>query len=285
MPSNGAALSPCRVAGRIGRVLIDTHCHLTTPEIRANLTAVADRARAAGVGRVICVTTRMSDAAEAMDAFADQPWVSLCPGIHPHEAAKVTEADLDALRALHRGETTPAAWRSRIVAVGETGLDFHYDFAPADVQERVFRAQLDLAQEVGRPVVIHARKAEGRVADILEEYPALRGRVVFHCFSGPREIADRLVAAGHWLSFTGVVTFKNAEDVRYAARMCPADQLMVETDAPFLTPEPHRKNFPNEPAYVAVTARFIAELRGLDYAAFAELTTRNARRFFGLPEE
>lgn len=266
-------------------MLVDTHCHLTSPELLRQLKAVEERARAAGVSRAITVATRPSDAATALEQLADAAWVFLCAGIHPHEAARIDDADWAALEALHRGDSLPARWRGRLVAVGETGLDFHYDFAPAELQEQVFRRQLELALRVSRPVVIHARKSEDRVCDILAEYPALRGRVVFHCFSGSTAIAERILTQDHWLSFTGVVTFKNADEVRQAARICPSDRILVETDSPFLTPEPRRNVRPNEPAFVELTARYVARLRGVEFADFARLTSQNAERFFGLPEE
>lgn len=173
---------------------------------------------------------------------------------------------------------------SRLVAVGETGLDFYYSFAPAERQEEVFRFQLDLAREVGLPVVIHARQSEARVCEVLSEYPDLAGRVVFHCFSADAALARRILDLGYWLSFTGVVTFRNATGVQEAARLVPADRFLVETDAPYLSPEPLRGRRPNEPAWVVHTARFLAELRGQPFEELAETTTRNARRFFGLSD-
>lgn len=266
------------------RVLIDTHCHLTTPEILRDISAVAERAGAAGVTRAICVTTSPPDTRNAMNALLAQRWIWLAAGIHPHEAAKVSDADLEWLRNLHLLGPQNEQMNERIVAVGETGLDFHYDFAPPDVQERVFRSQLALAVEAKQPVIIHARKAEEQVCDILRDYPALHSRVVFHCYSGPAAAARRILDEGYWLSFTGIVTFRNAEELRQVACFCPADRLMVETDAPYLTPEPHRKVWPNEPAYAAVTARFLAKLRGVDYGEFVQQTTANAERFFRLPK-
>ena len=268
-------------------MLVDTHCHLTSPEFAGDIDRLLAAAREAGVARIISIATTPTDAQQVMSRFEAEPGVFLVAGIHPHQAGDANADSLAALREIHqrRQSAVGTAWTDRIVGVGETGLDFHYDFAPRDVQERVVRIQLELALACRRSVVIHARKAEERVVDILSDYPALAERTVFHCYSGGPEITRRILDRGHWLSFTGVVTFKNAEDIRAAARHCPDDRIMVETDAPYLTPEPHRRIWPNEPRYVAVTARYIAELRGQPYADFARLTTQNAERFFGLPKE
>lgn len=263
-------------------MLVDTHCHLTSPELRPNLDALLARARAEGVGAFNTVATSPADARAALEIVAQHADVHLTAGIHPHNAGTCDEDDFALLAELHRGAAAGGPAAGRIVAVGETGLDFHYDFAPPARQEVVFRRQLDLAVEVGRPVVIHARKAEQRVCDILGDYPQLAGRVVFHCFSGPLEVARRILDLGLWLSFTGVVTFANGELVREAARITPIDRIMVETDAPYMSPEPVRRIRPCEPAFVAHTARRIAAERGLAPAEFARATTANAERFFGI---
>lgn len=262
-------------------MLIDTHCHLTHEDLAAQIGDVLARAAAADVTRMITVATTPADARAAIALARAHPQVHVAAGIHPHEAARVSADDLAALAALHRGQW-PDVPAGRPVAVGETGLDFHYDFAPRDVQERVFRFQLELACETGRPVIIHARKAEERVCEILADYPALAGRVVFHCFSCGVEVARRVLDGGWWLSFTGVVTFKNADAARAAAVFVPADRIMVETDAPYLSPEPVRKIRVCEPAFVEHTARRLAELRGVSFEEFAAQTTANAERFFGL---
>lgn len=262
-------------------MLIDTHCHLTSPELAPQLDAVVERAVAAGVTRMITIATTPDDAEAAFRLAERVPRMFIAAGVHPHQAARSGEEGLQRLAALHDDPGRAA----RLVAVGETGLDFHYDFAPRERQESVFRRQLELAIRVNRPVVIHARKAELDVCAILTDYPALRERVVFHCFSGDAELARRILDAGWWLSFTGVITFRNAADVRAAARLAPLERIMVETDAPYLAPVPHRGRRPCEPAFAALTARFLAELRGLAYDELAAATTANAIRFFGLPED
>ncbi len=264
-------------------MLIDTHCHLTFAELHAQAAAVLARARQAGVSPLIHVATSIADARAALPLLVE-PDVYLVAGLHPHEAGHVGADDREALGALHAGTWPDGPPPGRIVGIGETGLDFHYDFAPPARQEEVFREHLELAVRVGRPVVIHARASELRVCEILAEYAALAGRFVFHCFSEGPEVAQRVLDLGGYLSFTGVVTFKNADVVRAAARAVPRDRIMVETDAPYLAPVPLRKIRPNEPAFVVHTARFLAELRGVPFAEFAADTTANARRFFGLPE-
>lgn len=265
-------------------MLIDSHCHLTCDELAPQIDDVLERASAAGVTRVITISETPLDARAALNLMAARPAIVLVAGIHPHNAGKCGRDELDALTALHSGENVTAQLQERIVGVGETGLDFHYDFAPRDRQEQVFRFQLELAVAVGRSVVIHAREAEQRVCDILADYPTLAGRVVFHCYSGDQETAARILDMGFWLSFTGVVTFKNADAVRAVARDVPAERIMIETDAPYLSPVPVRKIRPNEPAFVAHTARHLAEVRGVSFEEFAATTTANAQRFFGLPE-
>ena len=266
-------------------MLIDTHCHLTFDSLAPQVEAVLQRARDAGVERVINVATNLEDAKAGVALQRAYGDVELAAAIHPHEAGKCAESDLAQLAALHRGEGEGETAVRPLVAVGETGLDFHYDFAPRDRQEEVFCFHVELAVELRRPLVIHAREAEERVCDILDKYPQLEGRFVFHCYSAGIETARRILDAGGLLSFTGVATFKNAETVRQSARYAPRERIMIETDAPYLSPEPMRKVFPNEPAFITHTARFLADLRGERLATFAEATTANAMEFFKLTGE
>ena len=266
-------------------MLVDTHCHLTYPALVENLDEVIARATSAGVTRMITVATDTADARAALRILATYEQVFLAAGIHPHEAAKAGDDDLQALADLHHGRWANGPAANRLVAVGETGLDFHYDFAPPDVQERIFRYQLELARDVGRPVIIHARESEARVCEILAEFPVVCTRTVFHCFSGGPDLARRILDLGCWLSYTGVATFRNTAEIRASAVATPAERIMVETDAPYLTPEPHRKVRPNEPALVEHTARRLADERGAAFEDFAALTTRNAERFFRLASE
>ncbi len=281
--------SPARnsvAGGHNSAMLIDTHCHLTSAGLIERIDEVMANAEAAGVTRLLLVAVNVADACAALELMAVWPQLSLITGIHPHEAGKVSEQDFAEILAILRGEGVESPLAERIVGVGETGLDFYYDFAPPERQEQVFRAHLDAARELNLPVTIHARESELRVCEILAEYPALAGRVVFHCFSGPPPVAERALNLGCYLSYTGVVTFsKKAEHIQASARMTPLDRIMVETDAPYLSPEPVRKMRPNEPANVLHTARFLADLRGEDFDTFAAATTANAERFFSLTKD
>jgi TatD DNase family protein len=265
-------------------MLIDSHCHLTFAGLIEQAPDVLARARAAGVGRMILVAVDGDDAGNALRLMHGQPDLFLVAGIHPHEAGHCDAAALDQLKKLIRGDELDSDLKARIVGVGETGLDLHYHFAPPERQEEVFRAHLSVAEELGLPVVIHAREAESRVCDVLDAHPRLVGRVVWHCFAGDTPLARRILDQGGYCSFTGVVTFKNAGTLRDTARYVPRERIMVETDAPYLAPEPVRKIRPNEPALLVHTARFLADLRGESFDDFAAATTANAVRFFGLPE-
>lgn len=266
-------------------MLIDTHCHLTSREFAGQIDAVLERARAAGVRRAILVAEDATDARRALRLMEHRPQLFLVAGVHPHRAGRCDAAQLAELESILRGEGLPDDLRQRIVAVGETGLDLHYDFAPRDRQEEALRAQLALAVDRELPVVIHAREAELAVCDALAQFPSLAGRFVFHCFSGDVPIARRVLNLGGYCSFTGVVTFRKATAIQASAAFVPRERILVETDAPYLSPEPMRKIRPNEPALLVHTARFLADLRNEDYAAFAAATTANAVRFFRLPEE
>jgi TatD DNase family protein len=197
-------------------------------------------------------------------------------GIHPHEAGAFTDAEVESLAAI---------WRQPgIVAAGEMGLDYHYDFSPRDAQQRVFRKQLDLAARTSLPVVIHSREAHGDVVRILLEQGFHARPVVFHCFTGTRDEAAEIRSHGWRVSFTGVLTFKNSVELQKVCAETPPDELMFETDSPYLSPEPVRKMRPNEPRNVVHTARFAADLRGEPFESVARSSTINAVRFFALPE-
>ena len=194
-------------------------------------------------------------------------------GVHPHDASR-WEADVEAaLRAL--------VGHPRLVALGEMGLDFHYDLSPREAQRAVFRAQIRLALEVGLPIVIHDRSSEGETLRILEEEGAFAGRVLYHCYTGDRAHMRAIVANGGYVSIPGIVTFKNADETRAVAAEVPAERLLVETDSPFLAPVPFRGK-KNEPALVRVVADAVAELRGIAPEELAALTTANALRFYGI---
>ncbi len=253
---------------------IDSHCHLSSGELHADAAAVLDRAAAAGVIECVTIATDLQDAQRAIAMSDEHAAVRVVAGIHPHEAGHAAEGWDRALLSIVR--------RDDVFAVGETGLDYHYDFAEPAAQRHVFRRQLEIACEVGKPVVIHCRDAQRDALDELRSFPTLRG-AVFHCFTGTQADADEILDRGHWISLTGVVTFKKSDKLRAVARNLPADRFMIETDAPYLSPEPLRSRRPNEPAHLIHTARRIAAARGISTAELSALTLANTRRFFSLP--
>jgi TatD DNase family protein len=258
--------------------LIDTHCHLTFEQLAGDIEAVVERSRAAGVVGWITVGTDPQHNREAIELTEWFENMYATVGIHPHDAKDVTAKAIAELKDLARSE--------KVVAIGETGLDFHYDFSPRQDQRRVFKAQLEIALELNLPIIIHCREAFDETIDILEQFIGLKGRlkcVVFHCFSGSAEQARIVLDHGFYISFTGVVTFKNAEKAREAAKIVPADRLMLETDCPYMSPEPMRKQKINEPALMVHTARFLALLKDMEENDFARAVTATSKNFFGLP--
>ncbi len=254
--------------------LIDTHCHLTFEPLVEDVPGVVERSRAAGVTGWITVGTDLEDSRRAIELAGLYENMYATVGIHPHEAKT---GDAGALAELKR-----LAQQEKVVAIGETGLDFHYNFSRQPDQRCVFVAHLDIARELGLPVVVHSRNAFDETLEILDQRGrGLRG-VVFHCFSGSAGQAKQLLERGYYISFTGVVTFKNAQVTREAAGIVPLSRLMVETDCPYMSPEPLRKQKPNEPALMAHTARFLAEHKEVDLSDFARATTQTAAEFFGL---
>ena len=256
--------------------LVDSHAHLDFEDYRGDLDAVLERARAAGVGRIVLIGLWRAPGAfgNALELVARDPgYFAATIGIHPHECARVPEEDWLAMEALARDP--------RVVGVGETGLDFHYDLSPREVQEASFRRSLAAARAAGKPVVVHVREADEACARVLAEEGVPPAGGVIHCFTGNWARAKAYLDLGLDLSVAGVVTFRAAEDLREAVRRTPRDRLLVETDSPFLAPLPHRGKR-NEPAYVAKTAEKVAELWGTTVEQVGEVTTRNAARLFRL---
>ncbi len=253
-------------------MLVDSHCHLDFPDFADELDAVVARARAADIGRIVTISTRVARHAGLIAIAERFPEVFCSVGTHPHNAHEeldITAADL-AARARH----------PKVVAIGEAGLDYHYDFSPRDAQERGFRTHIAAARETALPLVIHAREADDDVARILEEETG-RGSfpAVLHCFTGGRDLAMRAIALGLSISFTGILTFKNSVDLRKIAAELPADRILVETDAPYLAPGKYRGKR-NEPSYVVETAKVLAETRAVAIDEIARQTTENFFRLF-----
>lgn len=253
-------------------MLIDSHCHLDFPDLQAEIDDVVARARKTGVGRMITISTRIRqfEKIKALIERYDDVFGSV--GTHCLHAHEEDDIALDTLLEL--------AAHPKVVAIGEAGLDYHYDYAPRDVQERGFRKHIAAARVTGLPLVIHAREADQDIGDILEEEMA-KGpfSAVLHCYSSGSELARRGLALGFYVSFSGILTFKSAEEIREIARFVPHDRLLVETDAPYLAPMPFRGKR-NEPAYVANTARVLAQTIGLGESETAQLTSENAFRLF-----
>lgn len=257
-------------------MLIDSHCHLDMSVFDEDRAATIERARDAGVELMVEIAG--SDIASGsldrgMHLAEEYPFIYAAVGVHPHEASLYDEALEARLVDLSR--------HAKVVAWGEIGLDYHYDFSPRERQREVFRRQVELAREVGLPLSIHTRQAEDDTVEILSEARDsdvdLRG--VMHCFTGTKELARAAIDLGFLISFSGVVTFKNAEELREIAKELPADRILVETDSPYLAPVPYRGKR-NEPGNIVATARFLAELRGLSVEEFARITGDNFRRLF-----
>lgn len=253
-------------------MLIDSHCHLDFPELSADLDDVLERAQAAGVGLVVTISTRVRHVNELKAILEAHDNVFCSVGTHPHNAAEEPDISVEELIEIAR--------HPKVVAIGEAGLDYHYDHSPRDIQKKSFRTHIAAARETGLPLVIHAREADADIARMLEE-ESTRGAFPFvlHCFTGGADLAHRGLALGGYISFSGVITFKKAEALRDIALAVPSDRLLIETDAPYLAPEPFRGKT-NEPALVAHTAARLAALRGLRECDMARLTTENFFRLF-----
>ncbi|HTV69142.1 MAG TPA: TatD family hydrolase [Rhizobiaceae bacterium] len=253
-------------------MLVDSHCHLDFPDFAEERSAVIARAVAAGVGRMVTISTRVKRFDQILAIAEAHPEVYCSVGTHPHNAAEELDVTMDDLVRLSR--------HPKVVAIGEAGLDYHYDKSPRPAQAQGFRTHIAAARETGLPLVIHAREADADMGDILEEESG-QGAFPFimHCFSSGRGLAERALALGGYISFSGILTFKNSEELRAIARDVPRDRLLVETDAPYLAPVPFRGKR-NEPAYTAYTAKVLAETIGASEAEIAAITTDNFFRLF-----
>lgn len=253
-------------------MLIDSHCHLEYKGLIEEQAMVIARARAAGVGAFLNISTRQSEWDQVIATAAREPDIFASVGIHPHEA--------DAHADLGRAVLLAATHHPKVIAIGETGLDYYYDKSDRAVQQALFRMHIDVARETQLPLIIHTRDAEDDTHAILADemgkgaFPAL-----IHCFTASADFAEKVLALGLTISLSGIVTFKNAKDLQDIAKIIPQDRLLVETDSPFLAPVPNRGKV-CEPAFVADTARFVAELRGVSPEVLARQTTANFARLF-----
>ena len=254
-------------------MLIDSHCHLNYKGLIEDQAAVLARARARGVTGMLNISTREREWSEIIATAEREPDVWASVGIHPHEADAHPDVDTEKLVA--------AAQHPKVIAIGETGLDYYYDHSDRDRQRASFRAHIAAARETGLPLIIHTRDAEEDTAEIVADemgkgaYPAL-----IHCFTASADFGAKMLDLGLSISISGIVTFKNAKDLQATASTIPADRLLVETDAPFLAPVPHRGKT-GEPAFVADTAAFLAQLRGVDVESLRQETADNFFKLFG----
>ncbi len=253
-------------------MLVDSHCHLDFPDLKQDLDGIIERARAVGIGRLVTISTRVRKHGDLIAIAERYPDVFCSVGTHPHHA----DEELD----IGTADLVARTRHPKVVAIGEAGLDYHYDNAPRQAQEQGFRAHIAAARETGLPLVIHAREADADVAKILREetgkgpFPA-----VLHCFTGGRELAFGAIELGLYVSFTGILTYKKTDELRAIARDLPADRILVETDAPYLAPGKFRGKR-CEPAFVVETAKLLAEVRGVSEAEIARQTTENFFRLF-----
>jgi TatD DNase family protein len=256
-------------------MLIDSHAHIQGKEYAGETEAVIARAREAGVEKIVVVggAGDMSSNTEAIALAESHPNIYATLGMHPHDAKDVADEDLEDL-----GKLTS---HPKVVAVGESGLDYYYNHSPRDVQRRVFIQFIHMARETGLPIVVHERDAAQDAAELLRSEGAGKLRGVIHCFTGNYESACAYLELGFYLSFTGIITFKNAEPLRDVVRKVPLDRIFVETDSPYLTPVPHRGKR-NEPAYVRFVAETIARIKDISLEEVAETTTRNVQNLFNI---
>jgi len=253
-------------------MLVDSHCHLDFPDFADDLDGIVARAEAAGVGRIVTISTRVRQLDRLLAIAERFPNVYCSVGTHPHQADEEDGVSADELIALSR--------HPKVVAFGEAGLDYFYDHGSPQAQARGFRAHIAAARATGLPLVIHTREADEDCGNILDEEMA-RGpfRAVLHCYTGGRDLALKAIAHGLFVSFTGIITFRKSQALRDLAAELPADRIMVETDAPFLAPGKYRGKR-NEPAYVVETAKVLADVRGVSFEEIARQTTQNFFRFF-----
>jgi len=253
--------------------LFDTHAHLHFPDFNADRAEMMARARQAGVGRMLTIGTEVPTSRAAIALAQAEPDVWAAVGVHPHDAAEADEATLAEIERL--------AGAARVVAIGEIGLDFFRNLSPREVQQRVFRHLIGVARRARKPVIIHCREAHPEVLGILGEERAAEVGGIMHCFSGDVAVARRCLELGLLISLAGPVTYPNARALPEVARFVPADRLVVETDCPFLPPQGYRGKR-NEPAYLAITAARVAELRGEPFEEFARRSSENACRLLGI---
>jgi len=255
--------------------LIDSHAHLTFKELAGSLDSVLQRSVAAGVTQCITIGTDAEQNRKVIAIIDEHENLFGSVGIHPHYASDVSQTDIDEVREF--------AKHQKIVAIGETGLDFHYDLSKPDTQKDLFKAFLEITAERKLPMIVHSRDAFDETMEIIDKFVDKNTKIVFHCWGGTSDQTKIVLDKGFYISFTGVITFKNAQQVRDAAKIVPLEKMMIETDCPYMSPEPLRKQKINEPALLIHTAQKIAELKQVSLESFADAVTRTTKQFFNLP--
>ncbi len=254
--------------------MIDSHCHLADAKFDSDLEAVIARAGAAGIERMICIADSLIESEKCLKIAEKYEQIFCTIGVHPHTAHEWTGLSAKSIETMMESS-------QKAVAVGEIGLDYHYMHSPREVQQKAFREQLQIAKALGKTAVVHCREAIADIRSIISEVQP--PRVVIHCCTEKWEDVEPLVKAGHFLSFTGIATFPASEEIRRTIRMCSIEQLMIETDSPYLAPVPYRGKR-NEPAYVVEVAKCIAQEKGMTLEEVDRITTVNTMQFFGLPD-
>lgn len=254
--------------------LIDTHAHLTFSELAGSLDDVLARSKAAGCTKWITVGTDAEHNEQAVKLAQKYDNIYAAVGIHPHYASEYKETHLQRIVEL--------IGSGKVVAIGETGLDFHYNFSKQDAQRDLFKRLLEIASVCRLPVIIHSRNAFDQTMQLIDACADRTTKFVFHCFSGTIDQTRAIIEKGFYISFTGIITFKNAELARECVKTVPLDKMMLETDCPYMSPEPMRKQKINEPALMIHTAKKIAELKGVDLETLAEQLEKNTKEFFGI---
>ncbi len=253
-------------------MLIDSHTHIHFKDFQNETEAILNRAQKAGVSQLVNVATDLATSRTVIEIATRYPGVFAAVGVHPHDVAKMADGDLAALKSL-------ASSSSKVVAIGEVGLDYYYEHSPKDVQQSRLRDFVKLSAETKLPLIIHCRDAFEDCFRILDEENGWKQGGVFHCYTGNLETAEKILKKGFYVSFSGIVTFKKSQELQEVARRLSRDRFLIETDCPFLAPEPHRGKR-NEPAYVRLVASKLAELRGVSFEEIAALTSRNTRELF-----
>ena len=256
-------------------MLIDTHCHLANKRLFPNIEQVINEAKNMGVPTIICAAATVEESQTAQDIAQKFDNIFCHAGLHPHDANDLNEQSLNEISALIDYE--------KCVALGEIGLDYHYDYSPRKIQQEAFATQLELAKQKNIPVVIHTREAFEDTIAIIRESQFSTDNLLFHSFTGNPDQAKICLDLGATMSFSGISTFKTAPEIRESAKLCPADKIVVETDAPYLSPVPVRKIKVNTPGNVKYTAQLLASERNQTFEEFSKFTTENAKRFFKLP--